>query len=232
MFGSLRNANFKNDYTIEIITGNQGFWDSSEKIDHFNNEGHTYYSLHHGDEYKVKITNNTNDRVNALLKIDGVVMGKWRVGPYSDVIIERPADNQRKFTFVKENSWEAEQGSVIRGSDTNGLVEVTFIPELKTTVYADGKENFFESRGLFSAPSSNCFSNNWTNKSYSAGATVLGEGSAQTFGSASSIYEDQNRKVTRRVRLVVKNNSFTSIRSRDDPIPPKFPVKNDHYHWF
>ncbi len=233
MFGSLRNlGNFdfinnerpKNNYLVEVlINDNNGhFWENISVANHFVENDHKYYSLHHGSEYKVKMTNNTGNRVNALLKIDGVRMGKWRVDPYSDVIIERPADNQRKFTFVKENSWEASSGNVIRGSDDNGLIEVTFVPEFKISVYSDGPE--------FGPQRSISFKNNCTmsrNNSYSAGATVLGNDSTQSFGSASNIHEDQNKKEIRRIRLVVSNERkpYTSLRSKnecfDDPIPPK-----------
>lgn len=228
IFGSLHldDEISKNNYLIEILaTNNHGlFSNNHDSVTSFSDNGHKYYSLHHGSEYKVKMTNNTINRVNALLKIDGVQMGKWRIDPFSDIIIERPADNQRKFTFVKETSWEAISGDVIRGDSNNGLIEVTFIPELRM-------------RASFYPPTnsliSNSFSSNsYSSSAYSAGATVLGEDSRQSFGlcpkgSATNIYEDHTQKVTRRVRLVVSDRKkpFASIRSHsinyDDPIPPK-----------
>lgn len=238
MFGSLNDGLEiglglpRDDYMIEILTNGlypDGFWEESETVDHFVNNGHTYYSLHHGSEYKVKMTNNTNKKVNAMLRIDGVRMGKWRIDPYSDIIIERPANNQRKFTFVEENSWEASSGNVLRGNNENGLVEVTFIPELNTSTYFNDSIPMRRQFGQMTNSFSNSFSNKSINESYSAGATVLGDDSSQSFGSASQIYEDHAKKVTRRVRLVVSNKRkpFVSIRSKsecyDDPIPPKLP---------
>jgi hypothetical protein len=96
----------------------------------FRKNGHAYYRLRHGDGYAIKMFNETNQHVNALLKIDSDTMGKWRIRPYSSIIIERPTHNPRKFTFVKEFSSEALEGGVRQGknSGANGLVEVTFIP--------------------------------------------------------------------------------------------------------
>jgi hypothetical protein len=252
------NAVKQNDYMIEILRGGNSFnfWGNNiDKVDHFTDNGHTYYSLAHGSEYKVKMTNNTFQKVNALLKIDGVLMGKWRIDPFTSVIIERPVDNQRKFTFVDENSWEARDGNVVRGINENGLVEVTFFPELKSSFYSDTfkrsdtleyrfnryhnlhkeeYDNTLVDRNPYKKEDSSDNFISFTN-SYSAGATVLGDDSWQSFGQASKIHEDHARKVTKRLRLVISNRRkpFISIRSgseiRDDPVPPRF--GNNHHTW-
>jgi len=273
IFGPDNAMNVKqNDYMIDILRGgnNFNFWGNDiDKVDHFTDNGHTYYSLAHGSEYKVKMTNNTSQKVNALLKIDGVLMGKWRIDPFTSVIIERPVDNQRKFTFVDENSWEARDGNVVRGIDENGLIEVTFFPELKSSFYFDPfkssdtleyrfdryhnlhndkYDNTLVDRNPYKKQYGNTLvdrnpckkgdsSDNFISftNSYSAGATVLGDDSRQSFGQASKIHEDHARKVTKRLRLVIsdRRKPFISIRSgsetMDDPVPPRF--ETNHHMW-
>lgn len=123
----------------------------------FSRDGHTYYALSHNTEYKVRLCNNTNNRVNATLKIDGTNMGIWRLKPYSNIVVERPIHNSRKFTFVKESSWQASMGGISAGEFNNGLVEVTFVPEIQSTVYyasdsLDGREIMYNSTTRYATP--------------------------------------------------------------------------------
>jgi hypothetical protein len=37
-------------------------------------------------------------------------MGIWRIDAHDSILLERPSKSSRKFTFVKENSWQATQG--------------------------------------------------------------------------------------------------------------------------
>ena len=133
-FRKRRTISPKKEYKIEILKKViQKYIYSPEKktrASSFTKDGHLYHRLKHGDEYTVRLTNNTNQYVNALLKIDSDTMGKWRISPRSSINVERPVHNSRKFVFVEENSSEAREGGVRQGSasQSNGLVEVTFIP--------------------------------------------------------------------------------------------------------
>jgi hypothetical protein len=128
----------RDDYKIEVVRSDERIVRSASSINRYNTtkassfrkDGHVYYRLRHGDEYKIRMMNNTGEHVNAMIKIDSDTMGKWRIAPYQSVTIERPAHNSRKFTFVKEASDAAREGGVRQGSESsaNGLVEVTFIP--------------------------------------------------------------------------------------------------------
>jgi hypothetical protein len=228
-------------------TYDYGVFAKRREFKRFTKNGHVYYAVPHNKTYTVRMINNTDGRVNCVLKIDGVTMGKWRVDAYSDILIGRPSHNQRKFTFVKETSWQGKMGGVESENSRNGLVEVIFIPEIKTervfdTFYENNAVPFTsnnqESRNLFlDGPDSNfnqIFYNNATSGknqyAYAAGGTVLGDDSLQTFGSASHIIEDPSKRVIKRVRLVVQEdrNPYVSLRtntrydqSYDDPIPPQ-----------
>jgi hypothetical protein len=105
---------------------------NESEIDNFIENGHKYCALSHNTPYKIKMINNTDLHANAILRIDGEIMGKWRLNAYSDIIIERPTHNNRKFIFVREDSWEGGMGGIKKGDNMNGVVEVTFIPEIRT----------------------------------------------------------------------------------------------------
>lgn len=242
----------RDDYKIEIIKSDDRTVRGASSIIHYNTseassfrkDGYIYYRLRHGDEYKVRMINNTRDYVNALLKIDSDTMGKWRVSPYSSVTVERPVHNSRKFVFVREASDEAREGGVRQGSqsDSNGLVEVTFIPMIDKrpdsqvwnvplmnssnvrSVRYGGVQNYsVNSRGLQEQRAMDTISESNSNKplsanNYQSGATILGEDSDQTFLEASRYFvEDKEMKVVKRIRIVIDNRSkYASIRDRDD----------------
>jgi len=217
-----------NDFALTIEPTDQfSFWpEGSElgaKFRQIAKNGHTYYAVPHRSEYRVKMHNNTKYRVNATLVVDGEEMGRWRIEPYTDITIERPSHSQRKFTFVSETSSEAVMGGVDTGNCMNGLIEVTFVPEIvcNKNVWGHMKRTLGVPM-TNSAMTRNCFNESCTSANYSAGATVLGDNSEQNFGTASNIIEDYSRKVTKRIRLVVdeSNKPYCSIKNRDDPIPP------------
>lgn len=227
-----------NDFALTVEPTDQfSFWpEGSEfgaKFRQIIRNGHTYYAVPHRSEYRVKMRNNTKDRVNATLVIDGEDMGRWRIEPYTDITIERPSHSQRKFTFVSEASSEAVMGGVVMGNSMNGLIEVTFVPEIVRRSFGECDGELQCSRKytwgrpkrtlgdpmMNSAMTRDCFNESL---SYSAGATVLGNNSEQQFGSAQNIIEDNLRKVTKRIRLIVDESDrpYCSIKSSDDPIPP------------
>jgi hypothetical protein len=119
------NTDTYDSYVVRIVS-------NESDIDNFTENGHKYCALSHNIPYKVKMTNNTDLRANAILRIDGEIMGKWRLNAYSDIIVERPTHNNRKFIFVREDSWEGGMGGIKKGDNMNGVVEVTFIPETRT----------------------------------------------------------------------------------------------------
>ena len=216
----------------------------SKEFEKFNRDGHKYYCVPHGKEYYVKMINNSDLRVNAILKIDGEVMGKWRINEFSDILIERPSHSNRKFTFVRDNSWQAGMAGVSSGAYKNGLIEVTFTPEVRyksqdglfkyTMTNEESHRNFFDSmpqtdsiRSINSSANFNSIMPQaQSSNSYSSGATVLGDDSNQKFSSASHMTEDSSKSVTKRVRLVVEDERkpFASIKREtvvyDDPTPP------------
>jgi len=111
-----------NNYGVSIISPN---------VKRFMVGKYNYFSLPNLSTYKIKLINNHTTRCDAYVKIDGEDVGAWRIAPFDSITIERPANINRKFVFIKENSYIAEHAGVERYDSNNGLITVVFKPELK-----------------------------------------------------------------------------------------------------
>ena len=60
-----------NRFSIEILNYNA----RKERIN-----GHTYISLPHRSEYKIKLSNGRDTKCDAQVYIDGEKIGTWRIG--------------------------------------------------------------------------------------------------------------------------------------------------------
>ena len=95
-------------------------------------DGSGYVRMAHGTAYAVCFRNDLNRRADAELSIDGLPMGTWRLGPYRQACIERPAEETGRFTFYRADSAEGYavgSGQVARPD--KGRVSVRFIPEIE-----------------------------------------------------------------------------------------------------
>lgn len=212
----------QNEYNIQIET-------SSGAVSSHTENGHRYVPLKHSTEYKVRLTNPTSTRCNVVLSIDQKTMGKWRINPYSSIVLERPSDSSRKFIFVKENSFEAGMGGVRSGSFSNGLIEAKFIPEREVVHEYSALRNSLGASACFSNDEiyrKNCRSE----QTFSSGATVLGDTSHQTFGNAIQMVEDDSKSVTKKIRLVVENARPQYVPLGQDSTPPRINSFNPFQH--
>jgi hypothetical protein len=176
--------------------------------------GHRYIALPHNSEYTIHLINNSPKRCNVDLFIDGKKMGGWRIDAQRKISLERPANLNKKFTFVKEGSWQAQMGGITSGASKNGLIEARFTPE-KDRFYDDYYTNSEGNSFNNALPNSGSFSNSLRNSApsnsldnYSSGATVFGGNSHQQFTTASHMEEDTSNTVTHYVRLIVNGNCF------------------------
>lgn len=205
-----------------------------------------YCPLKHNSTYKLYMKNNTYHHCDASVTIDGEHVGTWRINYHKSIEIERPVHADRKFTFVRENSYQAHMGNINPNNENNGLVVVKFIPG-KTT---------YRSR---SSPSTNlmcnemklCYSSSIAPVSnFSSGGTVLGEHSSQSFKDASNIDRDYASSQTLAIRLVCDEGRppsppiipLSKKQRFNDPIPPKidglyynpyhnYGYKTSHHSW-
>lgn len=118
-----------------------------------------YLSLPNLSVYKIKLINNRETRCDAFVKIDGVDVGAWRIPSFDSITIERPANMNRRFVFIKESTYLAEHAGIERYDYNNGLISVTFKPELNRLCpykyynkYDDYNFDKFEYDGYVSTP--------------------------------------------------------------------------------
>ncbi len=80
-------------------------------------------------QYRIRLKNSGAPKCDAVVTIDGKNMGKFRINSYSHMVLERPADVERRFTFFVGGSDGSKQGGYQPKERNNGLIEVVFKPE-------------------------------------------------------------------------------------------------------
>lgn len=199
--------------------------------DHVKRIGEYYYTLPNYSNYQIRLINNGDTRADAYVSIDGEKIGIWRVNAYSSIVIERPANLNRKLVFSKEYDTTDKKLGIQIINPASGTVSVTFKPEAYTitpyiespTVLPRWKYGRIPSKSLkqsLKQPIDNKYqqyqhsAGDYTNdltyykKSYDfvTGATFLGAGSDQLFRNTARIYEyDPTSIKTIRVKMFVRN---------------------------
>jgi hypothetical protein len=69
-----------------------------------------FVELSHGSQYSIRLASGVTG--DATIVIDGKTVGTWRLQAYNSVVIERPANIDKKFTFYKLGSTEAEKAGL------------------------------------------------------------------------------------------------------------------------
>ncbi|MGL5961348.1 MAG: hypothetical protein ACRCZ0_05290 [Cetobacterium sp.] len=149
-------------------------------------KGPVFY-LKHGTEYKILITNQSMCRANAHIFVDGKEIGSFRIESNGKIIIERPANDQkkRKLTFFDISSNEAKMGQIETSSELGKLVvKIEKEKIIKNQIETDSMDEV--------DCADNCSFKSRTDKNIDKnidkngiGGTALGRVSNQLFGSAS-----------------------------------------------
>ncbi len=137
-----------NGFSLEILD-HRG---PVEKIIYRNSN---YYGLPDGSEYKIRLGNSTGARVDAHVWVDGEKVGIWRIKSFGRILIERPVSFSRKFTLLKDGTRDAYERGMVIGSPNNGVVKVTFRPEVQDFPYGP-KRHGLEKEYLFSSEIPRC----------------------------------------------------------------------------
>lgn len=87
-----------------------------------------YVEIQHGKNFKLQMHNFRNVACDAKVSIQGSEMGTWRIPALGKIEIERPEQEESKFTFYETNSAEGEMVGGVKNDPLNGLVQVTFTP--------------------------------------------------------------------------------------------------------
>lgn len=91
-----------------------------------------YVEMVHGRVYSLRLCNHYSARCDAVVSMDGKMVGAFRIDSRQDIVLETSPNDPSKgcFTFYEAASAEG----IVAGSDTvskddRGLIEVTFKPE-------------------------------------------------------------------------------------------------------
>lgn len=199
-------------------------------VRHFKKNDHNYYSLPNFSEYKIRLTNHRPTRTDAEVFIDGISVGTWRIGPFNSIVVERPANLNRRFVFVEQISKVVEDA----GLDINcnsGLITVIFKPEkinicrfakspyISTPTFYDDSDTSYadiNDDGVYyhSNGSINEMVTTDNTTSYNYGATILGKGTDQHFNLADQLTLIDYHNITRiNLRLIAsKHKLYLSVK--------------------
>lgn len=105
-----------------------------------------YVPLQHAEQYSILLRNFSNKNSLALISIDGKEVACVMVPANEKVTVDGPFDSDKKFTFYKSDSEEAEDSNLHSvGSDDLGLIEVKFIEanNTKTKTVSIGGNTYY-----------------------------------------------------------------------------------------
>ena len=87
-----------------------------------------YVELSHCTQYTLNLANDTRQRCDVEVFIDGGMVGIWRIGARSSIRIERPVHDAGRFTFYRTGTAEARNAGVVVSKNT-GLLRAIFKSE-------------------------------------------------------------------------------------------------------
>ena len=90
-----------------------------------------YVLIKHGHTYKIRMRNDRDVDCDVDLTIDGVDQGTFRISSHSSLLLERPANKKKYFTFFRLDSDEGEAVKPETSSDEYGVISATFKPARK-----------------------------------------------------------------------------------------------------
>ena len=155
--------------------------------------------MKHSTKYAVKLTNANHEHCDASIKIDGKLVGTWRIYDHETISIEHPANDVGIFTFYQINSLESDKISLVNDEEL-GLISILFKPE-----------KLHRRKNPSSADSSFFFS---------AGGTGLSGKSKQKFTEIPPLYYDESKFVQINIRLVCEEDAPRPLIPVSSPIPP------------
>jgi hypothetical protein len=193
-----------------------------------------YVELGHGRKFSIRLRNSRGVRCNVQLTVNGKDVGTFRLGPHSNITLERPEHDRGRFTFYKTGTEDAQKAGLGEGDFENGLIRATFTPEMysysigtlyypeRTYYYNSGTADTGDYSPTYTAGAgSRTISCSVPRGGHSEGGVGLSGHSNQKFTSAPYISLDYSQQTTINLRLVCKDNDEPRpLTSRSTPVPP------------
>lgn len=145
-----------------------------------------HVEMRHQAQYSISLTNDAREQCDAQVVIDGKHVGTWRIPPFATVEVERPVNDDGRFTFYRLNSSDGRR-SELRNDEDLGLITVTFMPAVSQKLSSCDKEPIKIMR------------------SNRAGGTGLSGVSSQRFSTAEYIEHDHAKKEIIHLRLIASD---------------------------
>jgi len=90
-----------------------------------------YVEMKHGETYTIVLKNDHDVRCDASVEVDGKDVGTFRINSRSNLRLERPANEQKLFTFYQLGTSEADKSGLNKVEKNKmGLIKVIFKPEM------------------------------------------------------------------------------------------------------
>lgn len=160
--------------------------------------------LEHNTHYSLLMKNHGHLDCDAEVRIDGTSVGTWRIRKGSTVEIERPADDDGRFTFYKLGTAQARKIG-LSANYSLGLVTVTFMPEKppapRVHVASDSEVKFSPARG----------------------GTGLAGHSSQRFNSVAPLNYDRSNFTTIDLRLFCDDGEPRPLGGSRNRVPSPLP---------
>ncbi len=178
--------------------------------------GGPYFQLADGDEYQIMLRNESANHANcdAEVYLDGEYAGLYRIDAGDTLTLERPTGINKKFAFKSVINFQGPRASAVPSASApssapqNGKITVKFKPEM-------GKAHKQASRMVeagtnvkldLNLKGNTGFQPDLDRERYSAGSTVFGSESKQSFNTMEGIANyDPKRETTLETHLVVNN---------------------------
>lgn len=200
--------------------------------------------MKHGQEYAIILRNHSYDPADVELFVDGNSVGTFRANSHGTVRLERPENDNGKYTFFRLGSTEARLGG-IQDNDTLGLITAVFrsgkmkyTPLVKTKKLTrrgpcgQGATSGSFEKGIGEMEYEHTLRSTSATPAIAmyhatgAGGTALSGHSAQRFNTVESL-EYNGTEITINLRLVEDLTAQASMirpittRVTSNPIPPK-----------
>jgi hypothetical protein len=91
-----------------------------------------YVRIKHNTQYSINLRNDWRVPAQAVVRVDGKEVGIFKVEANSSLTLQRPVNDDGRFTFFRTDSREAEQSGVQTiNKEQRGLVQVEFTPAVE-----------------------------------------------------------------------------------------------------
>jgi hypothetical protein len=199
-----------------------------------------YVRMNHAQTYSLILHNYWNERADAKVSIDGKEIGTFRIPANSSITLERPLNDEGRFTFFKQGTKKFAKAGLEQVPDEQlGLIRVEFLPEkpvqvtymntLPYYVWPTPPENQYWITNTYNSSDTAQHTGSLCMASASPGGTGVSGHSDQNFGCTDAIWNpDFSRQTIITLRLVsVTDEELATVRPLvpwSNQVPP--PVRS------